>query len=217
MKKIRMNVYSINELEKDVKAKVLDRYRYDFNDIVNLDIQDEFKQRLEEKGYPTDDIRYRLNYCQGDGMAFYGTIDLEEFIEKRHKELEESLSKHDLRRVKYIAKEGWRVHIEKVRAFHLYDHFNTMELFVEDFDCYMYDFGGARKKDIENMENATNNLVNFIEDDIRHLSKELETVGYDIAESYEKDEYIIEYLEENEYYFTEDGIEIDTDMYEEII
>ena len=217
MKKIGLDVYKVNELSDDVKAKVIEKHRYDFSDIVNFDIQDEFKQRLEEKGYPTDDIRYSLNYCQGDGMAFYGTIDLEEFIEKRHKELEESLSNDDLRRVKYISKEGWRMHIEKVRAFHLYDHFNTMELFVEDFDCYMYDFGGVRKKDIENMENATNNLVNFIEDDIKHLSKELETVGYDIAESYENDEYIIEHLEENEYYFTEDGIEIDVDMYEEIM
>lgn len=216
MKKIGMNVYSINELEKDVKAKVLDRHRYDFNDIVNFDIQDEFKQRLEEKGYPTDDIRYSLNHCQGDGMAFYGTIDLEEFIEKRHKELEESLSKHDLRRVKYIAKEGLTIDIRKSRYFHLYDHYNTMIVevngYVDEYMSYR-----AKDSDVEEMTNSVYELEEFIKYDVKDISKELETVGYDIAESYENDEYIIEHLEENEYYFTEDGIEIDVDMYEEIM
>ena len=216
MKKIGMNVYSINELEKDVKAKVLDRHRYDFNDIVNLDIQDEFKQRLEEKGYPTDDIRYSLNYCQGDGMAFYGTIDLEEFIEKRHKELEESLSKHDLRRVKYIAKEGLTIDIRKSRYFHLYDHYNTMIVevngYVDEYMSYR-----AKDSDVEEMTNSVYELEEFIKYDVKNISGELESIGYDIAESYENDEHIIEYLEENNYYFTKDGIEIDVDNYEEVM
>lgn len=216
MKKIGMNVYSINELEKDVKAKVLDRHRYDFNDIVNFDIQDEFKQRLEEKGYPIDDIRYSLNHCQGDGMAFYGTIDLEEFIEKRHEELEKSLSKHDLRRVKYIAKEGLTIDIRKNQYFHLYNHYNTMIIevngYVDEYMSYR-----AKDSDIEEMTNSVYELEEFIKYDVKDISGELESIGYDIAESYENDEYIIEYLEENEYYFTKDGIEIDTDMCEEIM
>ena len=216
MKKIGLDVYKVSELSDKVKAKVIDKHRYDFNDIVNFDIKDEFIQRLEEKGYPTNDIRYSLNNCQGDGMAFYGEIDLEEFIEKRHEELEKSLSKHDLRRVKYIAKEGLTIDIRKSQYFHLYDHYNTMIVevngYVDEYMSYR-----AKDSDVEEMTNSVYELEEFIKYDVKDISSELESIGYNIAENYENDEYIIEYLEENNYYFTKDGIEIDIDMYEEVM
>lgn len=215
MKKIGLNVFTVNELSEEAKAKVLDRHRYDFNDLVNYDIQEEFKITLEDKGYPTDDIRYRLNYCQGDGVAFYGEIDLEEFIEKRHEELEKSLSKHDLRRVKYIAKEGLTIDIRKNQYFHLYDHYNTMIVeagYVDEYMSYR-----AKDSDIEEMINSVYALEEFIKYDVKVVSKELEDIGYNIADNYENDDYIIEYLNENDYYFTEDGVEIDIASCEEII
>lgn len=216
MKKIGLDVYKVSELSDEVRAKVIEKHRYDFNDIVNFDIKDEFVQRLEEKGYPTDDIRYSLNHCQGDGMAFYGEIDLEEFIQIRHEELEKSLSKHDLRRIKYIAKEGLTIDIRKNQYFHLYDHYNTMIVevngYVDEYMSYR-----AKERDIEEMTNSVYELEEFIKYDVKDISGELESIGYDIAESYENDEYIIEYLEENEYYFTEDGIEIDINNCEEVM
>ena len=33
-------------------------------------------QRLSKLGYPTDDIRWSLSYCQGDGASFTGKLDL---------------------------------------------------------------------------------------------------------------------------------------------
>lgn len=215
MKKIGLNVFTVNELSESVKEKVLDRHRYDFNDLVNYDIQEYFSRTLDEKGYPTNDIRYRLNYCQGDGVAFYGEIDLQDFIEKRHKELEEDLTKHDLRRIKYIAREGYEINIEKSNYYHMYDHFNTMIIEQDDVEsCMSY---RAKEKDVEDMIDSVYKLVQFIKHDIKVISKELEDSGYSIAEGYESDENLIEYLTENEYYFTEDGIKIDIDNYEEII
>lgn len=38
-------------------------------------IQIYFTRQLEKRGYPTGDICYSLNYCQGDGMAWYGDIE----------------------------------------------------------------------------------------------------------------------------------------------
>ena len=207
MKKIGMNVYSINELEKDVKAKVIDRHRYDFSEFLNDDIQDEFKEILEAKGYPTDDIRYRLSNSQGDGMAFYGEIDTKDFIKKRLSELEECLDKHDLRRVKYVAKSGYELTIEKLMAFHIYDHYNTMivrENYADDHVDYR-----AKKNDIEKIENSIFELAEFIRNDMRDVSRELEKLGYDIIDRYTNDEYVEECIIGCDMYFTEDGEYID--------
>ena len=33
-----------------------------------------FAAELAALGYPTEDVRYSLGYCQGDGVAFYGRV-----------------------------------------------------------------------------------------------------------------------------------------------
>ena len=216
MKKIGVDVYKINELSSDIRQKVIDRNRYEYLDCANYDIQDDFSQILEQKGYPTNDIRYSLSYCQGDGVAFYGDIDLENFIEKRYSELEENLSKHDLRRIKYIAKQGLTIDIRKSSYFHLYDHYNTM--IVEVVDCvenYMYEY--AKQSDIEEMISSVYELEKFISDDVKLLSRELESIGYDIIETYTSDDYIVEGFELSEVYFTKEGRYIDINSYEEIV
>ena len=34
-------------------------------------------RQLEKLGYPSDDVRFSLGYCQGDGASFTGTLDIE--------------------------------------------------------------------------------------------------------------------------------------------
>ena len=216
MKKIGVDVYKINELSSDIRQKVIDRNRYEYLDCANYDIQDDFSQILEQKGYPTNDIRYSLSYCQGDGVAFYGDIDLENFIEKRYSELEENLSKHDLRRIRYIAKQGLTIDIRKSSYFHNCDHYNTM--IVEVVECvenYMYEY--AKQSDIEEMISSVYELEKFISDDVKLLSRELESIGYDIIETYTSDDYIVEGFELSEVYFTKEGKYIDINSYEEIV
>ena len=207
MKKIGVNVYSVDELDKDVKARVLDMFRDDLNDVVISEIEHKFEKLLEEYGYPTDDIRYRLTYCQGDGVAFYGTINLENFIFNRFLDLSEDLTKDDLRRINYIVKEGLCIHIEKSQSFHLYDHYNTMIVWEEDADAYMHE--DSSKKDIDNMIISVKKLREFIEDDIVNLSIKMESIGYDIIEEYKSDKSVEDYLNWCDLYFTEDGTMID--------
>ena len=43
-----------------------------------------FEFELEKLGYPTDDIGYSLNYCQDDGMAFYGDVDVDKIVKRMY-------------------------------------------------------------------------------------------------------------------------------------
>lgn len=52
-----------------------------------------FKSILEEEGFPTGKIYWSLGYVQGDGVSWYGTVDVEKFLRKnriwtRYKDLE---------------------------------------------------------------------------------------------------------------------------------
>ncbi|PJG82794.1 hypothetical protein [Caviibacterium pharyngocola] len=96
-------------------------------------LQDFFNHKLVEAGFPDGlNIEYSLSYCQGDGMAFYGTLPCDSWI-TLYKQINPNKSEKEYRRFaflsEYIANNEYYNDVEITRnSFgHHYSHWNTME------------------------------------------------------------------------------------------
>ncbi len=135
-------------------------------------IHEYFKWRLNLLGYPSEDVQYRLSWCQGDGMAFYGRIEEEYLIDFAWRFLR---GRERQMAISAIEEKGWSISIDCCD--HHYSHFNTM---VVEADC-----GDALS---ETEETAFNALFDCIRDDVVYVSKTLEKEGYAIVEAYVNEE-----------------------------
>lgn len=162
-----------------------------------------FTEKLASFGFPAEDfdIRYSLNYCQGDGMAFYGKLafnELPELFAKIYAEDKETLEKLPLfkRLISAIhSTENYYscVTIEKSRQFHLYDHYNTM-LLEEIKACDLTLFQYAEREDVSeewqllspltyvDAESLWDTFMDDLDEYIRDCSKDLANWGYRLIE-----------------------------------
>ena len=75
--------FKINELRESAKRKALQRLvdeGWGWNDIDREGLTESFKETLEAKGIEVDYVNWSLGYCQGDGVAVNGKIDLQEIV-----------------------------------------------------------------------------------------------------------------------------------------
>lgn len=120
-------VYNFDELSEAAQEKVIEHFGQGNLELYDADdLTEQFIEVLKEWGFPTDDIEWSLGYRQGDGVAFYGPIDLDTYAKKtntikRARELHFN-----------ILRNSWATH---------YSHFNTMTV---EFD-YDDDSRYARK------------------------------------------------------------------------
>lgn len=181
MKTISVNLYSINELEPKAKQKALNNLRQDEFEcgLVYQNVSEDFANILEERKLDLK-ASYSLSHCQGDGVAFEG-----------------SLSKNDLVRLELATQEQ----IDKSHFMHIdiktvgrYTHENSM--------CYTSYFDIDKNEDIMNIEAIIEEkVVNFI----RALSLEFEKIGYENIDYYTSDEVLIETSEANEWTYESNG------------
>lgn len=155
-------------------------------------ISDHFTERLDDLGYPTDRIEFSLSSCQGDGVAFYGTLLLSDTFLSRCL-VDSDTPVEDLNVLKQLRVHGDLV-IKVVRNQHghHYSHSNTMYLDVN------YTGDSELQPLIEDLED-------WILADIRSTSKALEAEGYAIIADARSDETVIENAAANETEFTIDG------------
>jgi len=119
-KTITITVYSFDELSDKAKARAIEEVRkLGFCSVESGEIEDVFKGKLEDYGYPTEDIRFRLSYSQGDGMAFYGDFDPKPVLER--------LGLND---DGVSGSNCWT--IKRNSYGHQYSHYNTMDLEAGD-------------------------------------------------------------------------------------
>lgn len=204
MEIVEVKIYKFEELSDDAKKNAIDKNRDFYDDILSENILEYYEGELLELGYPTDDICFDLGYCQGDGMAFYGDVDLEKILTTRVSELEEfGLDKHDLRRIKFLVNEGIEVKLNRNSYGYHYSHFNTMDVEGDWVENYAYE--ETNQKTLNALDKSFDKLLDFIDKDIRTVSKNLEDKGYNIIEHYTSDEVIEEGLIANEYDFYENG------------
>jgi hypothetical protein len=190
MKKVLVPTYKFTELSEEAKAKVRQEYS-DFlmeSGIALQDVRELYQTRLSELGYPVDQIYWSLNYCQGDGMAFYGPLYTETLVKLRDRLMPgegRSLPVTFFEEYVTMSISDFNTH---------YNHYNSMHL---DIDLYR-DISAKRQK-------ALDKFYGLILDDIKNTSKELEAEGYQILEGFQDEEYLNEALADRDEDYFENG------------
>lgn len=184
--------YKYDQLSEEAKEKAKEWYGEAFNDAHCMNVTEWYKYELDRLGLPTEDICWRLSYSQGDGMAFYGRVDLLDFLTKNKLKSKwyRKLFDRDgnpLCTVN-IVRNCWGTH---------YDHWNTMTVDM-DFNLYGGYDNDSRAKHLSDFEE-------FLQDFIRDVSKRLEKEGYDSLEGDMKEDVVRECMAAHEYTFTEEG------------
>ena len=181
----QVKTYSFNELSKEVKEKVLEQERsnmYECN-LYSQFLKEDFQCTLKEKALPINDIEFSLSNCQGDGVAFYGSIELEDFLKV-----------HNLTRFNKILNLIDHVEVCRNHLANSYSHYNTMSIEISSsVDC------------TKEQDNLILELENLISELIINTSKELEKHGYNYFKDIYSDKSIIENLKLNKYEFLENG------------
>jgi hypothetical protein len=85
-----IEVFPLSALSEHARQYAIENYRNRFveqTSEITTHLQEHFEDILDEAGLPVDDINWSLGYQQGDGVAFYGGIELESLF-KKYPELE---------------------------------------------------------------------------------------------------------------------------------
>lgn len=109
-----IEVYTFKELSETPQeialGKIAEQIQYWRND----SLYEQFADKLREWGFPTEKIEWSLGYSQGDGVAFYGPVDVETYCKKVG--IDSSPFEGE---VVTITRNQFGVH---------YSHFNTMDV-----------------------------------------------------------------------------------------
>lgn len=187
MQTIEVKLYEISELPEEARTKAIDYLRErGYFDVEADEIEERFKEKLKEYGLPTDDIQFSLSWSQGDGVAFYGNIDLHQLITETGMESEYTSLINYYELSATITRNSFGTH---------YSHWNTMDVYMERGREYVTTLSQEQGKE----------LWDHIKDTVVKVSKELEREGYEMIEANQKEEYVVECAEANEMLFREDG------------
>ncbi|MER2007459.1 MAG: hypothetical protein ABS939_08395 [Psychrobacillus sp.] len=209
MREETIKIYKFNELNPEAQKRAIQEYR----DSIDWDCESEiisegFKIKLNELGLPIDDLEWRLSHSQGDGVAFYGDVDMS-VISRRLLD-GENLSLYEL-----IESEGFMISASIYRnSFgHHYSHWNTMSVEMNGdsadvITIHLYDLDEDDEQwdeKLAKIESLILELEEKISNDIKEVSRELEKNGYEMISYIESDNAIEEAIEANDYEYTEDG------------
>jgi hypothetical protein len=170
---------------------------------VNTALEAYFKCQLEALGYPTDDIRFSLGYCQGDGMAFYGTVS-KAGIERLFARLmpppsceladnatlsERIIGEHRARiSARHYAERKRallpRLQVNLARRDSFYDHANTIGVSVTLEEQEDVSFSEVNLDPSEGSPRALcSEFERLLREDVREISHRLCKAGYSLIES----------------------------------
>lgn len=179
-------LYEFSELSEKAQETALEQIAQEQMEWFEPDIlTDQFAELLAEWGFPTDDIEWRLSHSQGDGVAFYGSVDVRQYLKKT-----KQLTKYRI----ILDKDPYVTIVRNSFANH-YSHWNTMT--VED---ETYNLWSAPKA-----HQAMHDLVEEIKDAVVTQSRRLESIGYAEFDHITSRESCIELIGLNDWEFTEDG------------
>lgn len=194
----KITVYKFEELSEKAKKRAIDDYRnkgWSWDQHDNDQLDEIFKQDLEEWGLDDPEVYWSLGYSQGDGVAFSGNLDVKKWISKnapkKFRPLIGQIEVHIL-------------HDARLR----YHHWNSMgvEISTELERSSRMDpkewFPGGGGKAIARL---IDEFEAFVEEAVKEFSRGLEKAGYQEIEYKESEEYISDIFEGNDYEFTEDG------------
>lgn len=185
-----INTYTFEELSPEARITALKAVRKHWPWLSWCDddtalLTEDFSAALARRGLPSQDVRWRLSYSQGDGVAFYGS-DFD--LPKLREVLAPKLSDADQRYLGWIERFDIDLDlaIEKVNP--RYDHYNSMRLVEGIPEFYaVYPEKPRTARFIERVKTA---LAEYIIE----TSRELEADGYRTIEDHGTDDYLTESL-----------------------
>lgn len=190
-------LYYFEQLSDEAKENARSWWR-NCDTLENEDLEEDFKERLKEVGLPYDNVKYRLSYSQGDGVAFYGDIDSDNYLKLAEKVFEFDTKKlrSYKRALKYGAWDACLLEIVRNNYGYHYSHSKTM--------TYNWDLGGIPDS-CTKISELWERFCDLVLVYARDISSELEKTGYEEIEYQNSDEFIDDCLVANEYTFMEDG------------
>ncbi|MDU4190132.1 MULTISPECIES: NgrC [Aeromonas] len=179
-------------------------------------IKQHFQNELVKHGYPTDlTIEYSLGYCQGDGMACYGRLGVDD-VQALIKRLfgTEQGSTDAVRRVKNLMAQMDIDHmINVLRDYgncdlsitrnshgHHYSHWNCMNIddnvdftgvFPDEETMLGTGIKGVNPEMLERWQGIWDRFIDALQDDVKSLSKRLEADGYKLIEATPYEETVV--------------------------
>lgn len=139
-----------------------------------------FEHMLSELGYPSDDIRWSLSYCQGDGASFTGNLDVKALGSRLCPDIKEAVwnSLPDDFELKLTRSSGMRYVHERSTSLN-YD----LECLEAEGDAT--DWGGVAQKV------ALSKLLPLLEKEIVNTGYAMAQLGYKILEASRFDKEVV--------------------------
>lgn len=193
MRIIETEAYTFDELPDDVKENVIEKFREDKYEYLNLDFfYDDCVYQLKELGFVNPKIQYSLGYCQGDGLSF----EADEYTKLKDLYIEE-LGKGKKHTSQLLADNSTFICTGNEGR---YCYAST-----SDIDLYIENYSSTINTDCDNINNVVDIVRGKLEDLYIDICGNLEKQGYDDIECQFSDECIIENIKCNEYEFTKEG------------
>lgn len=193
----KISIYRFEELSKKAKEQAIKNYRekgWGWGQHDSDALNDAFKDLLMDKGFDADvEVFWNLNYSQGDGVAFKGSVDVGKYIRAA-----DLMSEYGflVGKISAVVKQEGR-----------YTHWNSME--VEVYEEETGQTLGPKDwhpvKSQASIESLIESFRQNLETDVKAISRELQKIGYAEIEYKDSDEYIIETIGANDWEFTADG------------
>jgi hypothetical protein len=214
MKEVTCNVYDFNELPQISQQRIKNRIIAQkwFDESIKKAIEDMAMELLRVNGLDTlTEIQGSLNCSEGDGIAFYGPVNLFRFMEFHNLDNIEGLGEYE----SFILELDVYVLHKK-----MYNHNSNSMIVKHYFDYHKDEFSGKRFpwEQPDNEPPLTDkirvdiyqdmlNVIKKLEEKLVSLSKEITTRGYQVMDQFYSEENITEYCRENDIYFFENSLE----------
>lgn len=162
----------------------------------------------EKTGYPDDlTIEYSLGYCQGDGVAFYGDLSVDDVKALMNRlfstepgqvdavsRVKNLMAQKDIENMLSVLREYGSCDLSITRNSHghHYSHWNCMNIddnvdftgiFPDDDSMIGTGIEGINQDMVERWQDLWERFVLELADDVKSLSKKLEADGYSLIEA----------------------------------
>ena len=194
--------FSYDKLSDDAKEVAREWYR----DQLANDPMDHLHELLDDSlrhDHGLDDCRlsFSLSYCQGDGVAFEGKPDIDEWA-KRDDGIKARMAAMTIEAVSTGAE--WELCVSIAHEGR-YSHWNSMQVHVEINDYYEDNLRNADPWEEIELDRMAAELEEYLNEAVKEISRKLEALGYDEIEYQQSDEVIEGLLSDSTYLFDEDG------------
>lgn len=166
--------------------------RFDWDDATIL--TEDFKMQLAERGFPDVEVFWSLGYCQGDGVAFYGSVYPTDLKEK---------DSNARRFIEALERAGDYLSIGISGENNHYHHWNSMTVEVE-FESESDDEEIPTRLKIARPV-LREDFQTYLAEKVKEISRELEKSGYAEIEYRHSEETVREELPEREHLYEKDG------------